>query len=238
MFRQLFWSLSSLLSNIVFPPLCIFCEIPLTEAEQRQNTCMRCMNKIPINSALYCADCGVRMSNNKKICHFNTPYMLAAATQYNNELVKQLIKKLKYGNVRATIQPIRALLIPYLRTIQPSLTSTVIIPIPLHPARLSTRGFNQAKLIADIASETLKLPSVDGLIRLRNTPPQTTTPDFQHRAINMHQCFATKNPELLRGRDVLLVDDVHTSGATMTAAATALREHGVRHITALTIART
>jgi ComF family protein len=115
--------------------------------------------------------------------------------------------------------------------------AAVVLPMPLAPARLAERGFNQAQLLAQQLAPG-KTRS-DLVLRMRQTPPQAAL-DRQARLANVRGAFAVE-PLLasqLRGLRVVLVDDVMTSGASVFAAAAALRQAGVAHITALVMART
>ena len=113
------------------------------------------------------------------------------------------------------------------------LQATVTVPVPLHPARRRERGFNQA---GDLA-HYIGLPVVHALSRVRATPSQTTLDAIDRRA-NVHGAFrATRRVHDLRGVTVLVVDDVQTTGATLEACASVLKEAGVRAVLALTAAR-
>jgi ComF family protein len=113
----------------------------------------------------------------------------------------------------------------------------VIVPVPLWPARRRERGFNQSELLARRAARACGWP-VDptALVRLRDTPPQTELPARQ-RWINVSEAFAVGPQVDVRGRRVLLVDDVCTTGATIEACAMPLIEAGAAGVWALVIAR-
>ena len=111
--------------------------------------------------------------------------------------------------------------------------ASVAVPVPLHPARRRERGFNQA---ADLARH-IGLPVVPALARVRATPSQTTLHAVDRHA-NVRGAFrATSRVRDLRGATVLVVDDVRTTGATLEACASVLKEAGVREVLALTAAR-
>lgn len=117
-----------------------------------------------------------------------------------------------------------------------------LLPIPLSSARLETRGFNQAwELVKAIGNHGAGLGQADArlLLRIKNTPPQSQL-KREARLRNVKGAFVVdplRVPEL-KGRRVLLVDDVMTSGASLFAAAQALREAGAARVTAVVIART
>lgn len=112
-----------------------------------------------------------------------------------------------------------------------------LIPMPLSRQRLQERGYNQALLLAR-ALEAHKVAS-DILLRVVDTPPQRTLPRNE-RLRSVRHAFAVEplQAHRIRNRRVLLVDDVMTSGASLHAAAQALRQAGAAHITALVLART
>ncbi|MDP3619855.1 MAG: ComF family protein [Ramlibacter sp.] len=122
--------------------------------------------------------------------------------------------------------------------IEPALDSAdLVVPIPLSDARLAERGFNQALLLARELAPARTRP--DLLLRLRHTHPQAAL-NRQARLANVTGAFAVDplRTAQVRGKRIALVDDVMTSGASLFAAALALRQAGASHITALVFART
>jgi ComF family protein len=112
----------------------------------------------------------------------------------------------------------------------------VIVPVPLHAKRERARGYNQAALLARELGSHLSLPvSEEILARVKATIPQVGL-DIQQRQANVSAAFGCVRPDLA-GRTVLLVDDVCTSGSTLEAAASALRDGGVSTVWAYTLTR-
>jgi len=114
----------------------------------------------------------------------------------------------------------------------------VLVPVPVHPARRRERGYDQAELIAAEASAHLSLPWLPAVARVRATAPQYRL-DRRRRAANVADAFAVR-PDAVRvisGRWVVLVDDVVTTGATLTASANALLSAGAAAVSAITVAR-
>lgn len=111
-----------------------------------------------------------------------------------------------------------------------------LLPMPLHPARLRERGFNQSWELARRVGHKLDIPVLhDACRRVRDTPPQTALP-WKERSKNMRHAFACTRD--LSGKSVAVVDDVMTSGATLNELALTLRKAGAREVHAWVIART
>jgi ComF family protein len=118
-----------------------------------------------------------------------------------------------------------------------SLRQVVLVPVPLHPARLAERGFNQSGLLARRVARRLGAPLwPSALTRTRDTPPQATLTRDARRA-NVRDAFVAREPEHVAGRAVLLVDDVSTSGATLDACSRALLDAGARTVFRSVLAR-
>jgi ComF family protein len=104
----------------------------------------------------------------------------------------------------------------------------IIVPVPLHPARLRERGYNQSASVAKGLSRVLGVPTcADAAARTRNTATQTSL-DRRRRRENVAGAFRVRRPDLVRGGNILIVDDVITTGATVGALAAALRDAGSR----------
>lgn len=116
---------------------------------------------------------------------------------------------------------------------------TCIVPVPLHPERQRVRGFNQAELISTELSRVIGVSlAAENLFRVLHTERHRAGMDAKARRQTVESAFAVRVPRLLRNQDILLVDDVFTSGATASACAGALVEAGARSVFVLTIART
>lgn len=116
-------------------------------------------------------------------------------------------------------------------------SADAVVPVPLHWRRRLARGYDQAERIARPLAGALGLPLARALCRSRATPPQSLL-GRPERLANLRRAFRARHPERLRGRHLLLVDDVATTGATLDAAATVLKRAGAATVTALVAGRT
>ena len=149
--------------------------------------------------------------------------------------LQEAICSFKYRGKVALAKPLASLMIGALR---PEIQADIIMPVPLHIARLRTREFNQSLLLADHLSRHLKRPvSASHLVRVRATDPQTTL-SRRERVRNLRHAFAVRSPETLAGLSILLVDDVFTTGTTVNECAKSLLKAGAKSVSALTLART
>ncbi|MEK7638210.1 MAG: ComF family protein [Patescibacteria group bacterium] len=114
----------------------------------------------------------------------------------------------------------------------------LIVPVPLHPSRLRERDYNQAALLArQLAIVSMGTIDTMALARVRKTHSQVRTHSRVERLDNMRGAFAVVHPETVTDRDIVLVDDVCTTGATLEDCARALKESGARLVSAIVLAR-
>ena len=184
-----------------------------------------------------CPRCGVELPFVRASCgcrrRLRSLRRLRAAAAYEGPL-ERAIHRYKYEGWRPLARPLAGLVADRLAV--DGLAATCLVAVPLHPARLRHRGFNQAELIAIDLQRRLRLSPAPGrLVRVRDTPPQLGL-DRVRRAQNVAGAFAWEGQDL-RGTVVALIDDVATTGATLEACASALRERGAGPVTGLAVAR-
>ena len=149
--------------------------------------------------------------------------------------LREAICSFKYRGKHTLAKPLARLMISALPR---ELDVDMIIPVPLHPARLRGREFNQSLLLADQLARHMARPvSTTNLIRMTATDPQTTL-TRQARLNNLRNAFDVRRPQDLREKRILIVDDVFTTGTTLNECAKALRQAGSGPVFALTLART
>jgi ComF family protein len=172
------------------------------------------------------------------------PFAKAAAYGSYEGGLRDLIHLLKYQQVRPAANVLGRMLAEVFGSLEPAFSAShlLVVPVPLYPAKLRQRGFNQAELVARVA---LKLaPSRerysmggDALERVRETQSQTGLTRHQRRE-NLRGAVRVKHPENVSGHEIMLVDDVFTTGTTVSECARVLRRAGATRVWVATVART
>jgi ComF family protein len=149
-------------------------------------------------------------------------------------VIREGVHSLKYHGVRAAAAQLGQLLAEYL--VSHPIPGEVIVPVPLHPRRLRKRGYNQSALLAEKVSMLTGLPvRKDLLARVKDAPPQVGTASLEQRRQNVVGCFQCVGD--VQNRAVLLLDDVVTTGSTMSACAAAVKAAGAASVWGLALAR-
>ena len=158
------------------------------------------------------------------------PYARVIAYGLYEDVLKEAISRFKFYGLRRLSRPLGGLL-PNL----PIPASDAIVPVPLTAKGLRQRGFNQSLLIARVVSKKTGTPlNIDTLLKIRETPPQVGL-SASERHKNLAGAFGVKGD--LKGKRILLVDDVVTTGATAAACSKALLKAGAQEVVVLAIAR-
>jgi ComF family protein len=183
-----------------------------------------------------CAACDVRVSHHTIFCAACVTTVEAATRDIETYApfryggaVAEAIVRFKYQRRGDLARPLGALLLRALPRLR-SRKFDLVIPVPLHPSRLAERGFNQAALLARPLAASLGARMLArGLDRTRDTPRQATL-DRILRLENVATAFVARDAKRIAGRSILLVDDVRTTGATLRACASALRNAGAARV--------
>jgi ComF family protein len=231
------------LFNTLFPDTCRVCETPLKHFS-RIPVCPDCLRAPePIAAEFFCVACRTPFLNRSpldesgrcSLCRlglsgFDQVYTFGS---YEGPL-RKLIQVFKYQGVR----PLAPVLGGFLRRALPIQEHfDFIVPMPLHWRRRWSRGFNQSALLAREIARRFDSPVKSILRRVRFTPSQAGLTNAARRA-NMSGAFRIKSGAQIKGKRVLLIDDVLTTGATAAACARVLKRAGAAHVTLLALART
>ncbi|MBE9527761.1 MAG: ComF family protein [Proteobacteria bacterium] len=190
-------------------PACPLCSEPFLSKETLAHTCTECAAHTP-------------------------PFVQATSLYLYRGQVLEALHGLKYRGTTKVARPLGLLLSEEIKRMDRP--PDVIVPVPLHTKRLQKRSFNQSVLMARVCSNSLAIPlDYKGLMRVRDTGAQVGLSRAE-RAKNIKGAFALADAELYRGKNVLLIDDVYTTGATMRECATLFKAAGAATY-GLTLAR-
>jgi ComF family protein len=221
--------------DLIFPPRCIHCRAYLGHG---MSLCADCRKYIVPHRTFFCGKCRARRYSAGGVCHRGFPFLLAAGGEYEDPILKGLIRSLKFHFVRDAAEPLGALLAAYAKRLKIFASYDMALPVPLSDRRLRERGFNQSELISRAFSRRSGIPlDVKTLKRVRHAPPQSGLHGDEKRHANIAGSFKIVSPVAIAGRNIILLDDVITSGATMLHAAMALRAAGAKNILALAVAK-
>jgi ComF family protein len=243
----------------LFPADCRICGFPLLQIS-RLPVCENCLHAARPLSGCRCAVCGEAFGADLhtatgieavvicRVCQLaHPPFERAVAYGSYDGALRDLIHLLKFEQVRPAEAVLGRMLADTIAALEPSMPAGTIavVPVPLHAHKQSVRGFNQAEVIAraalkEVASgglgERFALCS-HSLVRVRETGSQIGLSRHQRRE-NLRGAFAARNPTQIAGRNILLVDDVYTTGATASECARVLRRAGAARVWVATVART
>ena len=218
--------------DLLFPRWCVGC------GREGDFICHSCLRSLPWIMPPLCPRCGKPQASGilcpscvswqAEIDGIRSPFRF-------DGVIRQAIHQLKYRNLRAQATTLARLLQDYLAT--DPMPGEVLAPVPLHRKRLRERGYNQSSLLAKELGKLTGLPVVDDcLIRQRYAPPQARTLTVAERRSNVANAFTCRDNRL-RDKQVLLIDDVSTSGTTLDACAAALKAGGATSVWGLVLAR-
>ena len=191
-----------------------------------------------------CLGCGIK---NKSLCDkclkkIDYPTLpekdnIFAATDYNDAYAKKAIWLLKYKKMKEMAKPIAKLI--YQRNVRNiDFNDAIIIPIPLSKKRMKERGFNQSELIAKHLSDMTSFSMLANILyKKSHTETQVSIKDKKERLNNLKDSFAVKNEHLIKGGNIILIDDVSTTGATINESRKILRAFGAKKILSFVAAR-
>jgi ComF family protein len=235
--------LARLVELLVFPSFCHLCRTPLEEPGERI-VCGACLARLAAYEGPVCARCG-RVVQDAGEAHDCArcladppPFTRHRSCGLYGGTLKDVILLFKYRRYAPLGRPLA-------RFMDVSLGSDrgvwegaeALVPVPLHPSRRRDRGFNQARILARDLGRRRGLRLLEGaLIKVRNAPPQAGL-RAADRERNVVRAYAVRRPDRVRGRTLVLVDDVTTTGATLRECARVLKAAGAKEVRAVTLAQ-
>ena len=229
--------------NFVLPPICSVCGSFFDSGEET-GICPHCLSQIKYIEHPFCSLCGKPFYSDVVTDHLcgdcltqKRYFSKARAVGYYNGVLRKATHLLKYklkNYLALSLGNIMVQQVPYLLN---GMAFHSIIPVPLHTTRLRERGFNQALILARSVSKTYKIPlDAYTLIRNRWTEPQVGLSE-RERGNNVRGAFSILKKDKIADRNILLVDDVYTSGNTVEECSHMLIKAGANRVDVLTLAR-
>lgn len=227
--------------DTLFPISCLVC------GKADVWICDDCLEQVPLRNNQVCPICEKNITPRGQTCFpCKNKYSidgLLLSSFYSKEIVAKMVHLYKYRFAENLHIPLGKLMIRAILQAEIPLPE-YIIPIPLHSRRLRWRGFNQAELLAKYLGENLtpglSIPVLnDILIRQKYTSPQMQIKNYAQRRKNMTDAFAInkENKKLIVGKNILLVDDIATTGSTLFECAKVLKKAGTQSVFGVVIAR-
>jgi len=241
--RSLASSWAKFVELVFFPSRCQLCSSFLERPGERV-VCRSCLGKLKPHAASYCICCGkfFEGAGDPHLCqdclHHPPPFSRhRSCAKYRGEL-KDLILLFKYRHFGILGKDLALFAYEALAKEEDLWWDVdAIIPVPLHPKRKKQRGFNQARVIAKELARIKGIELAEGcLVKIKNIVPQTSL-EAEQREKNVRGAFRVKREEGLKGKIVLLVDDVYTTGSTLGECSKVLRKAGVKEVRAITVAQ-
>jgi ComF family protein len=242
------------LASVLFPADCRICGDPLA-AFIRVPVCQSCWNDLPEQFGPLCSRCGESLGVSDfgggkeeicRPCRVAAPaFERAVAHGLYAGTLRALLHLLKYDGLEPVAAKLGALLAAQVAAVDGLPAKMLVVPVPLYKRKRRERGFNQAELLARAVCDAMRRlrPEWKGelappgmMLRKRDTRSQAELSAAQRRR-NLRGVFSVPDRDRLRGRDVLLVDDIYTTGATARACSEALKKAGAARVWVATVAR-
>ena len=219
----------------LYPPRCVLCSAPTPGLSP---FCSPCLAKLPAWSSPRCQRCGEQLPDPELDLCIPCGTQLRAVDRFlalgpYDGGWRVLLRALKFEREPAIGKAMGRLAVERLRAELANYSLDCVTYVPMHAAAQRARGFNQARVLANAISHELGIPLVRSLKKTRSTVPQAQLSAAERRA-NLKGAFRRLRCE---GEHVLLVDDICTTGTTLEACAQALKQGGIRSVTALAVAR-
>jgi len=235
--------------SVFFPSDCRLCGIPLVNIS-RLPVCQECLDSIEPIRTPQCVQCGERLLPAQLLMgdgrcqgcrEFEPEFDRAVSYGEYAGALRGLIHLLKYDKVLPAAPILGSLLAEGIMQLAPGTDDAgpLLVPVPLHASKRGERGFNQAELIVRSAAKGLPRQMEIAAVLKRQRPTHSQVGlTREERVANMRDAFRVTEPKRVKGRTVIVVDDVMTTGTTVSECARVLKKAGAERVWAATVART
>lgn len=213
---------------------CIVCGAELTR-DNRYSMCDTCLSKLPFTQKS-CEKCGREIYDDSKFCFdcegSGAKYDKVYSVLNYEGVVSSLIYRLKYDGEKYLAKYLARFMVDKLR--QSNVNFDIIVPVPLNKNRLKKRGFNQAELLATYIAKEMNKDMANVMERVVDTPFQARL-TREERLNNLKDAFVVRDKTLVKGKTVLVIDDIFTTGSTINECATVLFKAKAKSVIAITL---
>ena len=231
------------LLDFVYPQHCVICKKYLKREEK--DVCETCWNSLVTLPDPFCPYCKSFMEQEDAKCFFcdstkklweDHIFLKVRSLGRFDDYYKELIYQFKYGKKIPLGKRLGQGLGESISNDSNFLKSDFLIPVPLHKSRYWERGFNQSEIVADEISKINGLPVLKNVLKRKKNTKDQTNLTREQREENVRGAFVVAHPEIINGKNIILVDDVITTGATLSECARMLKQAGAEKILGITIA--
>ncbi len=234
-------SISRAVLDLFYPPVCPGCGRDV--AEEPDLVCCDCWHELMYLTGPFCRKCGSPVESGVSVpecdqCPVPPPvYDLCRASVAYNDTMKSIIHAYKFDGRKRLSKPLSKLLLWGYRRYCSGVDLDAVLPVPLHPSRLREREFNQCTEMLRHLEESAGMSIEEDVIRrIRPTQPQSTLTG-KERFANVAGAFEVKQPDAVCNRRILVVDDIITTGNTVSEIARVLKDAGASHVAILAVCR-
>ncbi len=231
----------SLIKNSMFEEswTCNICGDELFE-EDKTNVCKKCREKLPYIDGPTCEICNERIEEGNRICDFCKQHKknfdkAYAVFDYDKD-IKKLVHKFKFKGAKYLAESLAYFM--FLHMQKHKIVADFIVCVPMSEKSVKKRGYNQAQLLAEHISNFSKIPFAPHTVAKVKNNKQQKGLNFENRQKNVENVFALRSRISIMDQTVLIIDDIYTTGATVSSLANVLKNGGAKEVFVLTLAHT
>jgi len=214
---------------------CVNCNRELTD--DASGFCVKCLNELPFIGFNICEKCGVKIGGESRFCERcgNNRHNFDAcrsACEFRRS-ARHLTHRLKFGGERFVAKPMAYCMAEVFKNLDWQIDAVIFIPMTKIAEK--KRGFNQARLLAEKFCAIIPLPLMTDIVKVKETSRQASL-NFKERMENIKNAYEITDKAAFKGKNILIIDDVKTTGATLDETARALKKSGAVKVYGLTFA--
>jgi ComF family protein len=231
------------IADVIYPPMCLGC-LEILHPEKGKYFCANCQEQIRYLTDSMCPVCGISFFNSSAgnhlcgNCLYSSPFFsIARAVAVYETIILNIIHKFKYGRDLSIGSALASFLANFSFPDFEFQSYSLLIPVPLHIKKLRERGFNQSLILAYALGEKKQIDVNFSLLKRHKFTLTQTGLNKKEREQNIKGAFEVSDKKKIAGKNIILIDDVYTTGSTLNECAKTLLKAGAEQVAALTLAR-